>query len=155
MAVCCHDGVWRKPCDLSSSASASRLSRLFGADCTSTSRTSPSQSTVPGYVLAVDRGEDFIEMPTRIGTRVRASELSGIGQPKLDDQRRTVSYESIDAALGQHILDIAQAREESESTARPFAGSQRPGSDGDDTKNCSSDGVVTSSLIDWNLPTAA
>jgi len=52
------------------------------------------------YVLAVDRDEDFIEMPTRISTRVRASELSGIGQAKLKRPAADRFIRDIDAALG-------------------------------------------------------
>ena len=61
-------------------------------------------------VLAVDRDEDFIEMPMRISTRVRASEFSGIGQAKLKRPAADRFIRDIDAALGQHILDIAQAQ---------------------------------------------
>ncbi len=49
-------------------------------------------------------------MPTRISTWVRASELSGIGQAKLRRPAADRFIRDIDAALGQHILDIAQAQ---------------------------------------------
>ena len=100
-----------KPCDLSSFRFSFKAARLFQArlhqhvqDLSLAINGAPQV-----YVLAVDRGEDFIEMPTRISTRVRASELSGIGQAKLRRPAADRFIRDIDAALGQHILDIAQA----------------------------------------------
>ena len=48
-------------------------------------------------------------MPTRISTRVLASEPTGIGQAKLKRPAADRFIRDIDASLGQHILDIAQA----------------------------------------------
>ena len=101
-----------KPCDLSSFRISFKAARLFRRDCTSTSSTSRSQSRARHRYtfLPFDRDEDFIEMPTRISTRVRASEFSGIGQAKLRRPAADRFIRGINAVLSQHILYIAQAQ---------------------------------------------
>ena len=60
--------------------------------------------------LAVNLDEDFIEMPARIGVRMRASQRLSKNETKLDRPAADSFIRDIDAALGQQIFDIPKTQ---------------------------------------------
>ncbi len=51
-------------------------------------------------------------MPTLVGGRMRSSEALGVGEPKLDRPAADGLIRNVDAALSEHVFDVAEAQRE-------------------------------------------